>query len=144
MHFVLRYLRNDSAEQILGQIVYVPYGKLLILPAHTIHGGGYRTTPLDAGTNGNLRFHLYVARNQACLPVHQTNKYTEPNNKGKVSQSNCIARCSLSLVFCGCRGSHVFLRTSFLVKGVIMAICGYTKDERLAGMHFCVISCPIL
>lgn len=75
------------ADQVTGEIIFVPYGKLLILPAHTIHGGGYRTTPLDAGTNGNLRFHLYVARNQASLPEHQTNKYTEPSDKSKVSWS---------------------------------------------------------
>jgi len=84
--------QNRSIE-IEGQIIFIPYGKILIVPASTIHGGGFRTTtvlggesrskrkPLSAG--GNLRFHLYIATNQTSLPVHQTNKYTEPCDKTK-------------------------------------------------------------
>jgi hypothetical protein len=87
--FLQVWPRNHSSDStIMGQIIYIPYGKLLVLPAHTIHGGGFRTTPSPkTQVNGNLRFHLYVASNKASLPDHQTNKYTEPNDKRKVSPS---------------------------------------------------------
>eukprot|EP00565_Helicotheca_tamesis_P000488 CAMPEP_0185724754 /NCGR_PEP_ID=MMETSP1171-20130828/1148_1 /TAXON_ID=374046 /ORGANISM="Helicotheca tamensis, Strain CCMP826" /LENGTH=295 /DNA_ID=CAMNT_0028392681 /DNA_START=156 /DNA_END=1040 /DNA_ORIENTATION=- len=68
--------RPKEEKIIEGQIVFVPYGKLLVLPATTIHGGGFRTN-----TNGNLRFHLYLSTTK--LPTHQTNKYTEPDDKSR-------------------------------------------------------------
>jgi len=80
--------------EVEGQIIFIPHGKLLTIPASTIHGGGFRTTELrekndnnsqsgNSGRSGNLRFHLYIATNQASLPAHQTNKYTEPCDKTK-------------------------------------------------------------
>ena len=82
---------TSTSSTIPGRVIFIPYGKLLVLPAHTIHGGGFRTTPITTTNqqqyqeeeDGNLRFHLYIARNQAKLPQHQTNKYTEPNDKSK-------------------------------------------------------------
>eukprot|EP00536_Pseudo-nitzschia_multiseries_P010450 jgi/Psemu1/25991/gm1.25991_g len=87
---------QDRSVEVEGQIVFIPYGKLLIVPASTIHGGGFRTTPLgqtaggnsnvngsNGETGGNLRFHLYIATKGASLPVHQTNKYTERGDKTK-------------------------------------------------------------
>lgn len=74
--------RDDHAKEVPGQLIFIPFGKLLTLPAHTIHGGGFRTSHPNQGPYGNLRFHLYIARNLAKLPTHQTNKYTEPTNKG--------------------------------------------------------------
>lgn len=32
---------------------------------------------------GNLRAHLYIAKNDTRLQMTQSNKYTEPNDKGK-------------------------------------------------------------
>jgi hypothetical protein len=61
-----------------GQIIFIPFGKLLVLPAATIHGGGFRTVD-----HGNLRLHLYMAQNESKLPDYQTNKYTEPHDKGR-------------------------------------------------------------
>jgi hypothetical protein len=77
--------RNDTSTVIEGRIVFIPYGNLLLLPANTIHAGGFRTTPLEdeCGPYGNLRFHLYIARDGKKLPEHQTNKYTEPSDRGK-------------------------------------------------------------
>jgi hypothetical protein len=70
--------------RIEGEIIFIPYGKILVVPASTIHGGGFRTSSHEeAGLYGNLRFHLYVATKEAKLPVHQSNKYTEPNDKTK-------------------------------------------------------------
>ena len=84
---------QDRSIEIEGQIIFVPYGKILIVPASTIHGGGFRTTVLEekggyskstsSSGGGNLRFHLYIATNQTSLPAHQTNKYTEPCDKTK-------------------------------------------------------------
>lgn len=73
---------KDRSIEIQGQIVFIPFGKLLMVPASTIHGGGFRTTAMGEAS-GNLRFHLYVATDQASLPAHQTNKYTERCDKTK-------------------------------------------------------------
>jgi len=84
---------NTSVREIPGELIYIPYGRILVLPASTIHGGGFRTThrhhPQDQ--RGNLRFHLYMARGRGghsdgsgsspSLPKHQTNKYTEPHDQ---------------------------------------------------------------
>ena len=45
-----------GGDPIEGTVVYIPYGKMLIMPSDTIHGGGFKR-----GTSGNLRFHLYIA-----------------------------------------------------------------------------------
>jgi hypothetical protein len=75
----------DPSTPVDGQLVYIPYGKILLLPASTIHGGGSRTSSLaDGASYGNLRFHLYVAsggEGNTILPLHQSNKYTEPLDK---------------------------------------------------------------
>jgi len=76
-----------SSIEVEGQIIFIPYGKLLTVPASTIHGGGFRTNELrsqnENNNSGNLRFHLYIATNESALPVHQTNKYTEPYDRTK-------------------------------------------------------------
>ena len=75
---------SDPSVRIEAEIIFIPYGKILLVPASTIHGGGFRTSSHDeAGLYGNLRFHLYVATGEATLPVHQSNKYTEPHDKSK-------------------------------------------------------------
>lgn len=79
---------NGSSIKIEGEIIFIPYKKILIVPANTIHGGGFRTTSHEEpGRRGNLRFHLYIATNTISgkhrLPEHQTNKYTEQNDKTK-------------------------------------------------------------
>ena len=75
---------------VKGTIVYIPYGKMLIVPSYTIHGGGFKR-----GISGNLRFHLYIAvgdddddvkentngyrgeKKRMELLQHPMNKYTE-------------------------------------------------------------------
>ena len=74
---------TTEPEPIEGQVIFIPHKKLLTVPASTIHGGGFRTTPHTNHTSGNLRFHLYIATKQATLPAHQTNKYTEPSDRRK-------------------------------------------------------------
>lgn len=85
---------EDPSIEVEGQIIFIPHGKLLTIPASTIHGGGFRTTELrdknvfnsqrgSGDDGGNLRFHLYIATNQISLPAHQTNKYTEPRDRTK-------------------------------------------------------------
>lgn len=76
--FLQVWPRDDHADQVMGELVFIPRGHMLVLPASTIHGGGFRTTP--SGEQGNLRFHLYFVRGGK-LPTHQTNKYTEPHDK---------------------------------------------------------------
>ncbi|KAG7353223.1 hypothetical protein IV203_009272 [Nitzschia inconspicua] len=72
----------DYSNQVEGQVIFIPYGKILVVPASTIHGGGFRTSDMEeAGMYGNLRFHVYVATKDVSLPAHQSNKYTEPGDK---------------------------------------------------------------
>ena len=88
--------RNDDKTQMVeGEVVFVPFGKLMLLPAKTIHGGGFRTT-LDQKVDGNLRFHLYMARESTKLPTHQTNKYTEPSDKTKELSRRYVDSPSMS------------------------------------------------
>ena len=95
--FLQVWKRNDDrihCDCIHGEIIFIPYGMMLTLPATTIHGGGFRSTrPIrDNRTtgvhnkkqqnHGNLRFHLYLANGNTQLSKNQTtNKYTEPNDK---------------------------------------------------------------
>ena len=75
---------SDPSVRVEGEIIFIPFGKILVVPASTIHGGGFRTSSHEeAGLYGNLRFHLYVATEDTTLPVHQSNKYTEPHDKTK-------------------------------------------------------------
>lgn len=74
-------LWNDESEQgemptVHGTVVFIPYGKIFIVPSDTVHGGGFKR-----GVGGNLRFHLYLAVGGADLPKHQTNKYTEEHDR---------------------------------------------------------------
>ncbi len=71
---------DRTVENIEGEVIYIPYGKLLTLPSGTIHGGGFRSTT-NPSDHGNLRAHLYISRNKKSLPDFQTNKYTEPGDK---------------------------------------------------------------
>lgn len=90
--FLQVWKRDDNLNRrsIDGEIIFIPFGKVLSLPATTIHGGGFRSTlPVPVTTtrqnqHGNLRFHLYMANNDTKLSKNQTtNKYTEPNDKRK-------------------------------------------------------------
>ena len=46
---------NGKTNNVEGTVVYIPYGKMLIAPSDTLHGGGFKR-----GSSGNLRFHLYI------------------------------------------------------------------------------------
>lgn len=78
---------NDNAAETVvveGTVVFIPYGKMLIMPSDTIHGGGFKR-----GSSGNLRFHLYIAleeekvqkENNITLLDHPMNKYTEKHDR---------------------------------------------------------------
>lgn len=73
---------DDVSQKVIGEIIYIPYGKMLTVSSRTIHGGGFRTTK-KMNEPGNLRAHLYIAKNDTRLQMTQSNKYTEPNDKGK-------------------------------------------------------------
>ena len=86
--------KNDSStatgeerKECEGTVVYIPYGKMLLMPSDTIHGGGFKN-----GSAGNLRFHLYIAledekedneddEGKITLLDHPMNKYTEEHDK---------------------------------------------------------------
>jgi hypothetical protein len=76
--FLQVWPRNDTAKIVPGTVVYIPYGQCLLLPSHTIHGGGFKSS-----NEGNLRFHLYIASHGSRLPQFQTNKYVEEFDKGR-------------------------------------------------------------
>jgi len=89
---------KEEEPTVSGQIVYVPFGSLLVLPATTIHGGGFRTTSRLSTIAGNLRFHLYIAQNGIHLPQHQTNKYTEPSNPARLLEERYIDSPHLNML----------------------------------------------
>lgn len=77
--------KEDEDEPIVeGTVVFIQYGKMLIVPSDTIHGGGFKR-----GSSGNLRFHLYIAleeeeirkENDITLLDHPMNKYTEKHDR---------------------------------------------------------------
>jgi hypothetical protein len=76
--FLQFWENNEPKEAETGKVIYVPPGKLFIVPADTVHGGGFKTS--DAG---NPRFHLYIASQGKSLPEHQQNKYTEEHDRTK-------------------------------------------------------------
>ena len=70
-----------------GTVVYIPKGKMFLVPSDTIHGGGFKR-----GSGGNLRFHLYIALEENDAGVeeeekdisllhHPMNKYTEEHDR---------------------------------------------------------------
>lgn len=78
---------RDTAV-VEGTVVYIPYGKMFIVPSDTCHGGGFKR-----GSGGNLRFHLYIEvedigvnkgsddGGEENLLQHPMNKYTEKHDK---------------------------------------------------------------
>lgn len=78
------FITGGDGELIPGTVVFIPYGKMLIMPSDTIHGGGFKR-----GSSGNLRFHLYIAleedqvrkENNITLLDHPMNKYTEKHDR---------------------------------------------------------------
>ncbi len=77
---------NEKKPTVEGTVVFIPFGNMFIVPSRTIHGGGFKR-----GDEGNLRFHLYIAIDDAdCksnvdsnadLLHHPMNKYTEENDR---------------------------------------------------------------
>jgi len=80
--------RSIGDAVVEGTVVFIPYGKMLMVPSDTIHGGGFRRGP-----EGNLRFHLYIAlegeddeaeevgERGIALLDHPMNKYTERHDR---------------------------------------------------------------
>lgn len=81
--------RDDDGDAVVeGTVVFIPYGKMLMVPSETIHGGGFRSGP-----ESNLRFHLYIAlegeddeveevgEGGIALLDHPMNKYTERHDR---------------------------------------------------------------
>lgn len=82
--FLQLWDRTKAERTVKGTVVYIPHGKMLILPANTIHGGGFKK-----GKSGNLRFHLYIELQneisakeieKADVLNHPVNKYTEEHD----------------------------------------------------------------
>lgn len=60
-------------KQGVGAVVYIPFGSLLILPASTMHAGGY----CSRARSGNLRLHFYFYLNDVIPPTSNTNVYRD-------------------------------------------------------------------
>lgn len=58
-----------------GTVLYIPFGSLLILPASTMHAGGY----CSRARSGNLRLHFYFYLNGVTAPISNTNVYCDCN-----------------------------------------------------------------
>jgi hypothetical protein len=73
-----------------GTVVYIPFGSLLILPASTMHAGGY----CSRARSGNLRLHFYFYLNDVVPPTSNTNVYgnhTGPYATNYLDSCDCEA-----------------------------------------------------
>ena len=78
-----------------GTIVFIPYGRLLIVPGSCIHGGGFKSCP-----DGNPRGHLYMFPGEVWSQT--TNQYT--NRSG---EEDLWERYTLTKVERSTRGRQV-------------------------------------
>jgi hypothetical protein len=97
-----------------GLLVFIPLGKMLLVPSDTIHGGGFRTFPIqelerrnalnesDSADStqrdecekenvyaGNMRYHLYIATHGKSLPKFAQNIYTIKGDKRRELSQVC-------------------------------------------------------
>lgn len=109
---VLQLWSHDGSR---GLLVFIPLGKMLIVPSDTIHGGGFRTFPIndlesrhqdvpndtdstDSSNDeyenetiytGNMRYHLYIATHSTSLPKFAQNVYTIKGDKRRELSQVC-------------------------------------------------------
>jgi len=70
-------------SDFVGRLVFIPYGWFLIVPATTVHGGGFRS-----GECGNPRCHMYIYVGSAGCNIEHKNTYmtnTEPKDRQVLS-----------------------------------------------------------
>ena len=67
---LLQVWRRQGGE---GLVLFVPYGKLLLLPADTVHGGGF----LLSRFTRDLRLHFYIYIDKAGQVIHRQNVYLD-------------------------------------------------------------------
>ncbi|GAX27332.1 hypothetical protein FisN_23Lh093 [Fistulifera solaris] len=90
-----------------GLLVFIPLGKMLLVPSDTIHGGGFRTFSIQKqGSHGaqitqtdecdkenvyvgNMRYHLYIATHGKSLPKFAQNVYTVKGDKRRELSQVC-------------------------------------------------------
>ena len=58
-------------SDFVGHLVFIPYGWFLVVPATTVHGGGFRS-----GASGNPRCHMYIYVGSAGCVLDHSNTYT--------------------------------------------------------------------
>ena len=51
---------TDGDTQNHGEIVFFPMGQLVLVPGHTVHGGGFRADHRTDNANAHMRLHFYV------------------------------------------------------------------------------------
>lgn len=60
-----------GGPQERGQLIFIPHGKILMLPANVVHCGGYNSRM----SNGNLRLHIYAYPGGKVINIDSTNEY---------------------------------------------------------------------
>jgi hypothetical protein len=114
----------NKRKLVEGTVVFIPCGKMLIVPSDTIHGGGFKR-----GSSGNLRFHLYIELEEAderkddniTLLDHPMNKYTEQHDQ----------RRELCERFVDAEGLESLLDVYFDVHPEAGAIGSWTKSLKI-------------
>jgi hypothetical protein len=73
----LQFWKNSDKgnEVVRGEIVFIPKGQLVLVPGHTIHGGGFRADIRHDNKHAHMRLHFYV------YPDEKTNKIQEHKNE---------------------------------------------------------------
>ena len=82
-------------EDERGVVVFVPHGKLLLMPGSVLHGGGFLTCSI----RHNLRMHFYIYLGKsASRNIQQANEYSE---EGSYRIATAIEDGSLDVLFDG-------------------------------------------
>jgi hypothetical protein len=71
---MLLQLWSDRSKP--GQLLFIPYGKFLLVPADVVHGGGFMLSE----TTRDLRLHFYLYRNAYFVTRDDHNDYKEESD----------------------------------------------------------------
>jgi len=72
--FLQLWEKSNTGGQVRGEIVFIPRGQLVLVPGHTIHGGGFRADIRHDNIDAHMRLHFYV------YPGKQTNQIQQHKN----------------------------------------------------------------
>ena len=89
------FLQIWPQEDECGVVVFIPHGKLLLMPGSVLHGGGFLTCSIRH--NLRMHFYIYLGRSRS-RNIQQANEYSE---EGSYRIATAIEDGSLDVLFDG-------------------------------------------